>query len=72
MSDLWHWPLVIGSLAGVVLNIRKDRRCFWIWAVTNATWAAVDFTYGIYSQAVLQTVYFGLAIWGLIEWRKAR
>lgn len=71
MSDLWHWPLVAGSLIGVVLNIKHDRRCFAIWAVTNATWAAVDFAHGIYSQAVLQAVYFGLAIWGLIEWKRS-
>lgn len=70
MNDLWHWPLVAGSLVGVVLNIRHDRRCFYIWAVTNATWAAVDFTHGIYSQAVLQGVYFGLAIWGLMAWKQ--
>lgn len=70
MNDLWHWPLVAGSLIGVVLNIKHDRRCFWIWAVTNAVWAVVDFSYGIYSQATLQAVYFGLAIWGLIEWKR--
>jgi len=70
MSDIYHWPLVAGSLLGVVLNIRRDHRCFYIWAVTNATWAAVDFSHGIYSQATLQAVYFALAIWGLIEWKR--
>lgn len=69
MNDAWHWLLVIGSLIGVVMNIKHDRRCFYIWAVTNATWAAVDFSHGLYSQAFLQAVYFALAIWGLIEWR---
>ncbi len=69
-SDYWHWPLVIGSLIGVVLNIKHDRRCFWIWAVTNAAWCVIDFQYEIYSQSALNAVYFALAIWGIVEWRK--
>ncbi len=70
MAEFWHWLLVAGSLVGVVLNIKHDKRCFWIWAITNATWAVVDFQAGIYSQAFLQAVYFLLAIWGLIEWNR--
>jgi len=70
MSDLWHWPLVAGSLIGVVLNIRHDRRCFVVWTITNAIWCGVDWWAGIYSQAALQAVYCGLAVWGLIEWSR--
>jgi len=34
----WTWLLTVASLVGVVLNIRKDRRCFAIWIATNAGW----------------------------------
>lgn len=70
MSDLWHWPLVIGSLIGVVMNIHRDKRAFCIWIVTNSLWCWIDFARGLYSQAALMAVYVGLAIYGLIEWSR--
>jgi len=63
-------PLTIASLVGVVLNIKKNHFCFWIWAITNFTWTVVDFWQGIYMQALLFFIYFWLAIYGLVEWRK--
>lgn len=66
------WFVTLASIAGVVLNIRRRRECFYIWAATNAFWCGLDAWHGIYSQAALQGVYFGLAIWGIVEWtRKA-
>jgi nicotinamide riboside transporter PnuC len=70
MFEVFKWGIAFLSLAGVVLNIRKRRECFFIWAFTNLSWAAVDVYHGIYSQAALQSVYFILAIWGIREWRK--
>jgi len=63
-------PLTIASLVGVVLNIHKNHFCFWVWMATNFTWAVVDFWQGIYAQALLFFIYFLLAIYGLLEWRK--
>ena len=70
MLLMFEWSIVAASLVGVVLNIRKRRECFYVWSVTNATWAAVDCYHGIYSQAALQAVYFALAIWGLVAWKQ--
>ena len=67
--DYMTWVLTAGAITGVVLNIKKKQVCFYIWAVTNASWATVDFMMGIPAQGVLFTVYFGLAIWGIIAWR---
>jgi nicotinamide riboside transporter PnuC len=64
------WLLTALSLLGVVLNIKKNRWCFVLWAVTNFTWAVIDFQAGIPAQGVLFTVYFFLSIWGLIEWNE--
>jgi nicotinamide mononucleotide transporter len=66
----WTWLLTGLSILGVILNIKKKRICFWIWAFTNAGWMVIDFIMGIYSQSALFAVYFGLAIWGILEWKK--
>jgi len=62
------WGLAVLSLVGVILNIRHDRRCFAVWMVTNGSWAVVDAAHGIWGQAALQAVYFGMSVWGFIEW----
>ena len=58
-----------GSLLGVWLNIHKHVACFWIWAVTNATWAYADYTHGLAAQAVVQVAYFALSVYGIFKWR---
>lgn len=63
------WLLTILSLVGVVLNIRRRRECFFVWAGTNASWAVVDYNAGLYAQAALFAVYFTTALWGIWEWR---
>ena len=68
--DFFTWILTAGAITGVILNIKKKRICFYIWAVTNACWAFVDFYKDIPAQGCLFTVYFGLAIWGIIEWKE--
>ena len=66
------WLLTILSIIGVILNIKRKKVCFIIWAFTNASWAVIDFIKGIPAQGVLFTVYFILAIWGIIEWRNTK
>lgn len=63
------WFLTVAAIIGVILNIKKKRACFFIWAATNGAWATIDFYMGIPAQGVLFTVYFGLAIWGIYEWQ---
>lgn len=67
--DIFTWTTAILSIIGVILNIRKSHTCFYIWAVTNASWTVIDFIKGIYAQAFLFLIYFCLAIWGLYEWK---
>jgi hypothetical protein len=64
------WILTGLSLFGAFLNIKKHRACFWIWAFTNASWAIVDFWYGLYSQGVLFSIYFILAVYGWYSWKQ--
>lgn len=64
------YVITVLSIVGIVLNIKKRRESFIIWACTNASWGYVDYKAGIYSQAVLFSIYFGLAIWGIVSWSK--
>lgn len=68
--EIFKWATAIASLIGVVLNIRHDRRCFYIWTVTNAAWSGIDVWHGVWAQAVLQATYCGLAVWGIYSWSK--
>jgi hypothetical protein len=67
--EAFKWALAALSVTGVVLNVRRLRACFFVWAFTNASWAAVDLYHGVWAQAALQAVYFGLAVWGIVAWR---
>jgi nicotinamide riboside transporter PnuC len=62
--------LTILALLGVVLNIKKNIWCFYIWLVTNASWAVIDFHKGIPAQGVLFSIYALLAVYGIYEWKK--
>ena len=63
-----YWTTSALALIGVLLNIRKNRICFLIWAITNAVWAVVDFKKKIHAQAALQLVYFFLSAYGFASW----
>lgn len=64
------WMLVAVALAGTVLNVRQDRRCFWLWVVSNAGLMLVHAKQKQWAQATMFAVYLLLAVWGLVSWRK--
>lgn len=73
----WTDLLLLLSLIGVYANIKRKKICFKIWFITNACWAGVDYYTAfttprkeLYRQAIMFTIYFGLAIYGMYEWRK--
>jgi len=63
------WIMASIAFVGVWLNVRGDRRCFLLWAVTNAGNAIYAASKGAYPLAVLFAAYWLLAIWGLWRWR---
>lgn len=71
LFTVFTFLLTIAALTGVVLNIKKKISCFYVWLVTNVCWAVIDFYKGIPAQGVLFTVYAGLAVYGIYEWRKS-
>lgn len=70
MIDNLMWGVTGASLVGTVANLYKRRWCFGIWLATNLLWSAYDLSKGAPAQAALQAVYAGLAVWGLVAWRK--
>jgi len=70
MLTLFTWALAALSLFGVVLNIQKRPACFYVWAVTNFGWVAIDLSAGIYAQAALFAIYTGLAVYGAWSWTR--
>ncbi len=65
-----YWLTSVASLVGVILNIRQQVACFWIWTGTNAVWVYADVKHGMLPQAVLQVIYFLLALYGIWKWQK--
>jgi nicotinamide riboside transporter PnuC len=66
----WTYGLAILSIIGTVANIYKKRWCFAVWLLTNTTWCIYDACIGEYAQSGLFAVYAGLAVMGLVQWRK--
>lgn len=65
------WIIAGISLAGTIINIEsKNRICFVLWAIPNIYFLILDYQAGIYPQAMLMAIYFGLAIRGYILWGK--
>lgn len=65
-----YWTITIVALVGVVLNIEQDSRCFLIWGFTNAAFAVRTYFLGAYEMTVLFSIYFLLAIVGIIRWNQ--
>lgn len=70
ISSIFTWAATIIALIGTVLNCKQIRVCFYLWTATNAMWFAWDRHSGLWSRCVLDAVQFGLAIWGIFEWKK--
>lgn len=72
MMEPLSWMIASFALIGTWLNIKKDSRCFVIWSCTNGFWAIYDAYHELYAQAALFSLYFIMAIIGLIKWRSAK
>ena len=70
MITAFTWAITILSLAGTVLNVRKNIRYFYLRAVGNIAWLGFDLWSGLYCRAVLDAVHLAFAIWGAVAWRR--
>lgn len=70
LIEIFTWTLAALSVVGLILNIKKLRSCFPIWAVTNVCWMIYDYSIGAHAQSALFAVYLGLSVWGMIQWKR--
>lgn len=68
--EIVSWAVMIAALIGTWLNIKKNRRCFYIWAGTNTFWMVYDSWHGLYAQVALFTIYLILSLIGLWKWKQ--
>ena len=64
------WFNTIFAIFGTYLNAKQIRSGFIIWMLTNAVFMAYNIYMSSYAQATLFGVYFGLALFGWINWGK--
>jgi len=70
--ELIIWCNTFLAIAGTYLNAKQNRIGFVIWAVTNAVFVIYNIFLGSYAQALLFSVYFGLAIFGWFSWGRQK
>jgi len=63
---------MILAVAGVWLNNRKLRSCFYLWLVSNSLSAILHGQAGMWSLLIRDMIFFGLAIEGLNKWGKKK
>ena len=72
-----YLPMVLTGIAitGVITNIYKLPMCFYLWSVSNLSWATINFLsfkkhkeHNFLWQGILYSVYFFLAVWGILSW----
>ena len=67
---------IIGTIAmllafgGVFLNNHLNRKCFYLWFVSNAISALLHVNIGIWSLYARDVGFYVLAIYGLWNWRR--
>lgn len=65
------WCNTIVAIVGTYLNAKQKRFGFVIWMITNAVFVGYNVFMKSYAQATLFFVYFGLALFGWINWGKS-
>ena len=65
------WLNTIIAIIGTYLNAKQVRFGFIIWMLTNAGFVFYNVYIQSFAQATLFFVYFGLALFGWLNWGKS-
>jgi nicotinamide riboside transporter PnuC len=68
--EMFIWFNTFIAIIGTIMNAKQIRSGFIIWMITNAVFAVYNVYIGAYAQTALFSVYFGLAVYGWINWGK--
>lgn len=66
----FSYIVTVAAIIGTIANSFQKRWCFWVWLCTNAFWVIYNIVTKSYSQAILYTFNFVMAIVGLTKWQK--
>jgi len=67
---MFIWFNTLIAIVGTYLNAKQVRFGFVIWMITNAVFVVYNISLHSYPQSALFTVYFGLAVFGWLNWGK--
>jgi len=71
MNEPWYAYVLVGfALVGTFLNARKNMWCWPLWLISNSGLALYFSINHLWSQTVLQTVFFILSAYGWYSWRE--
>ena len=68
----WTWFLAPLSIIGVLLNNKKDKRCFYLWIITNFCWMIVDFQAHKFDTRLLAQSEYSSYLHGMAYFRGKR
>ncbi len=72
LTEAAGWAVTVVAIAGVILNNRRDRRCFNLWIFSNTVSAALHASVRMYALTFRDTVFLVLAVVGLRAWGKVK
>jgi nicotinamide riboside transporter PnuC len=64
------WMTAVLAVGGALMNNRLDRRCFYLWLLSNALSGGLHVAEGMTALAVRDFLFFLLAAHGLCHWSK--
>lgn len=70
MIEIFGAIAAVLAVAGVILNNRLMRSCFYPLMASSVICAVLHITVGLWSLAVRDAAFFVLAVEGLYKWRK--
>jgi nicotinamide mononucleotide transporter len=67
----WDAGIAIASVAAQVMQARRAIESWWVWIAVDVASVPLYAAKGLWFTAALYVVLLGLAIYGLVDWRRA-
>jgi hypothetical protein len=67
-----NWIYLALILVGTIFNIKKQRVCFLIWAITITGWAIIEFKEISIAQILAGMIFVAMCFYGWLAWGKQK
>ena len=67
-TELFSLVAMVLAVVGVILNNNQLTSCFWVWMASNTMCAVIHLRSKLWTMAIRDVIFIGLAIHGLIMW----